>query len=83
MIKTTTYYKEINKDEPTDFEGVVLDAIECFERRQAAYCFTSEQVEAIKNCVTDTVTVDEFDGYYAVYVELNNKARKEYERDNF
>ena len=83
MITTTDYYKTINKDEPTDYEAVILDTIECFKERKPSYLYNKDMIEDVKTCVTDVVTVDEFDGYYAVYVELNNKARKEYERDNF
>lgn len=81
-MKTTTYYANINRNEPSDFEALVLDSVEAIKDRQTAYCFRLEQAEAIAKCFDEPVTITKLDtNYYAVYGELNNKARKDFERE--
>ena len=82
MITTTNYYKTIERNEPNDFEAMVLDSIECLKDRQPAYAFNKEQVEAIQACVNEPLTVDEFDGYFGIYHELNKKAFADYRKEN-
>jgi len=78
----TKYFKSIDRNEPTDFEALVLDSVEAIKDRQVAYCFRREQAEAIQNCFEEAITVEKLDtNLYAVYGELNNKARKDFERE--
>ena len=77
-MTTTTYYNTIDRNEPTDFEAMLLDSVDAIKDRQVAYCFTREQCEAIQNCFEDTLTVEDLgEGYYAVYNELTGHARNE------
>ena len=77
-MKTTNYYASIDRNEPTNFEAMVLDSVDAIKDRQVAYCFTAEQCEAIQNCFEDTLTVEDLgDGFYAVYNELTGHARNE------
>lgn len=81
-MKTTAYFNTINRNEPSNFEALILDSVEAIKDRQAAYCFKREQAEAIAKCFEEPVTITKLDvNYYAVYGELNNKARKDFERE--
>ena len=77
----TTYYKGIDRNEPTDFEALVLDGAEAISDRLVAYCFTTEQAEAIAQCFEEAVTVEDLGGgYIAVYEsfdKLTGHARNE------
>jgi hypothetical protein len=81
-MKTTTYYASIDRNEPSDFEALILDSVEAIKDRQVAYCFKLEQAEAINKCFEEAITIEKLDtNLYAVYGELNNKARKDFERE--
>ena len=69
----TTYYKNIDRNEPTDFEALVLDGAEAVNDRLVAYCFTKEQAQAIADCFNEAVTTEDLGGgFYAVYENFDN-----------
>ena len=83
MITTTETYKGINRNEPTNLEAMILDSVDCLRDGQPAYLFKAEQVEMLKACVNENLTVDDFGDYYGVYYKLNKKAGADYRKENF
>jgi hypothetical protein len=77
----TKYYKEIDRNEPTEFEALVLDGAEAVNDRLVAYCFNMEQAQAINDCFEENVTIEDLGGgyiaIYEAYEKLTGHARNE------
>lgn len=76
-MTTTTYYATIDRNEPDEMEAMLLDSVDAIKERQVAYCFNMKQVEALKQCFADTLTVEPLGWCWAVYNELTGHARNE------
>jgi hypothetical protein len=90
VINTTEKFKEVQSRcnsmwENTDTEAeAVCDCIEAFKSRQFGMLHGWDSVDLLLDCIEDNdiVNIEGFPNeWYAVYIDLNNKAKKELEAE--
>ena len=89
-VETTEKFEELQKecnsmwDNTNEQAEAITDCIEAFKARQFAMLHGWGNVDLLLDCIKDNdcVNIEEFDnGWFAVYIELNNKSRKELEAE--